>query len=241
MKIAIISDIHANLVALEAVLADIESQKPDQIVCLGDVVGYGPRPNECVDLVREKTDVCLLGNHDAVAIGKDSVETFNPYAREAVLWTQGVLSEASRNFLVDLPLFYNGRDYTYVHGSPDKPDAWNYITNIGTAQDQFSSFDTQVCFVGHTHVAAVFTESRTIQLKKPDEKLIFDKYERYIVNVGAVGQPRDYDPRASYGIVNTEENYFYFRRNEYDIEETQSQMTEAGLPMYLVERLTDGR
>ncbi len=241
MRVAIISDIHSNYVSLEAVFCDIDQQNVDQIICLGDIVGYGPAPNECVDLVRERADVCLMGNHDAAAAGLDSIETFNVFAKDAILWTQKVLTEMTRDYLSGLPFVHTSPDAVYVHSSPDRPEEWNYIVSVYDAQNQFLHFGAQVCFVGHTHVGVIFVQNQFSHKISREKTRELNQNERYIINVGAVGQPRDYDSAASYGIWDTDSNKFVYRRIEYDIPQTQFQMEQAGLPQYLIERLGDGR
>lgn len=241
MRIAIISDIHGNYSALEQVISDIDQQNIDEIFCLGDIVGYGPSPNECVAQVNERASVSLLGNHDAAAIGLDNIETFNTYAKEAILWTRKELSYNSKNYLSNLKMSHHAENLTYVHGSPLKPEEWTYIATIYVAMEQFSHFPGQVCFIGHTHVAIIFAQNQFSNLRIRNEGLSFEDKERYIINVGAVGQPRDYDPKASYGILDTEKNHFEYRRIQYDIQKTQKLMENAGLPRYLIDRLADGR
>lgn len=241
MRIAIISDIHGNYLALEKVFADIDRQDVDEVICLGDIVGYGPMPNECVELVKERSLISLMGNHDAAALGKDSIDTFNTNAQKAIIWTKDILSEEAKQYLSTASWLYSNGNYTYVHSSPNKPEEWTYIATIHQAMEQFAFFNGQVCFVGHTHVAIIFAQNQFSHLSSRNENLVFENSERYIVNVGAVGQPRDYDPRACYGILDTENNSFEFRRLEYDIKKTQELMQEVGLPKYLIERLVDGR
>ncbi len=241
MRIAIISDIHGNYSALEQVISDIDQQNIDEIYCLGDIVGYGPSPNECVAYVQERASVSLLGNHDAVAIDRDNIETFNTYAKEAILWTRKELSAKSKNYLSNLKMTHHALNLTYVHSSPLKPEEWTYISTIHVAMEQFSHFPGQVCFVGHTHVAIILAQDQFLNKGFRSESVSFEDKERYIINVGAVGQPRDYNPKASYGILDTEKNHFEYRRIQYDIQKTQNLMEKAGLPMYLIDRLTDGR
>jgi|Deesub1362B_J571_1020462.scaffolds.fasta_scaffold03337_6 predicted phosphodiesterase len=242
MRYAILSDIHGNLEALQAVLRDIEQQGVDKIVCLGDVVGYGPNPNECVDVIREKAHICLMGNHDYAAIGKEPIEYFNPYARDAILWTRRQLTGDNLAFLRDLPFLHIDGEITFVHSSPHRPEDWTYILTPRDVYHQFNFMQTPLCFVGHSHVAIGFARrGDDLWILLEDEHRLEDHEARYIINVGAVGQPRDQDPRASYGLYDSGQRTFQFRRIEYDIEAVQKQMEEAGLPQYLIDRLSYGR
>jgi len=225
LKIAIISDIHGNLVALEAVMDSIRSEGVDRVVCLGDVVGYGARPNECVDVIRSNEIPCILGNHDEGAIGLGDINYFNQWAREAILWTSVSLNEKSKEFLMSLKFTYEIEDMLFVHASPYEPKSWHYIFSEYEARLSFSSFKQQVCFVGHTHIPAVFSE--------PDGR-------RHIINVGSVGQPRDHDPRACWELYETDPEKFKLIRVEYDVEEASSQIIAEALPGFLADRLKSG-
>ncbi len=244
MRTAIISDIHGNLEALSAVLFDIESVNVDEIVCLGDVIGYGPNPNECINLVNKKCPIILLGNHDAAVLDSLSTQNFNINAKIAIEWTSEQLSEESRKFVENLPMSKIDTDKTYVHATPYEPRMWYYITSIEEAAFNFQFFDTTFCFVGHTHIPV------TISLD-PEKKIIVsqdgyldfseDDGSHYLINVGSVGQPRDRNPKASYGIVDTEVSNFSLRRVEYDIEKCQAKMKKHKLPDFLITRLGEGK
>jgi predicted phosphodiesterase len=241
MRIAIISDIHSNLIALQAVLHEIEQLWVDKIICLGDVVGYGPAPNECVNLIKEKVDVCLMGNHDWAVLGKENLAYFNTFAREAVLWSQKQISEETNTFLKDLKFDHQIENCMFVHSAPFEPQAWTYVLNKNDAQIQFEHLQTQLCFVGHTHVAGIFCKKDEIVNFVIEDSIKIEDDTKYIINVGSVGQPRDFDPRASFGIIDTENKFFEFRRIIYDIESTQFTMEKVGLPQYLIDRLAYGR
>lgn len=241
MRIAIISDIHSNLFALQAVLADIDHHQADKIICLGDVVGYGPSPNECTELIKERADICLMGNHDWAVLGNEDLAYFNSFAREAVLWTQARMSPEAKEFLKMLPFIVVEDECTYVHSAPFEPQAWTYVLNRNDAIFQFSVMQTQLCFVGHTHVAGIFREKNDSYDFLIEDGIQIDDQSKYIINVGSVGQPRDYDARASYGIYDGERKSFEFHRIPYDIESTQIRMQEERLPAYLVDRLSYGR
>ena len=242
VRYTIISDIHSNLEALQAVLADIEKLPVDQILCLGDVVGYGPNPNECIELVKATSSVVLAGNHDWAPVGKMDTAYFNPYARSAVEWTAGELTRVSADFLRHLPLTDQRDGAFLVHATPDDPAEWDYITSVWVAQKNFSYFGDQVCFIGHSHVPVTWIKNEMGNFCRAERSpsVEFSAGQRYIINVGSVGQPRDLDPKASYGIFDSEEKTFELRRVEYNIAETQRKIRQAGLPEYLAERLGRG-
>jgi predicted phosphodiesterase len=240
MAILIISDIHANLAAFEAVLADAAGQW-ETIWCLGDTIGYGPNPNECVDLLREQEHISLSGNHDWAVLGKLDINSFNDEAQFAVRWTQSVLREDVQTYLESLPTTLLKEPFTLVHASPRQP-VWEYILDAYTAAVNFSYFDTPYCLVGHTHVPGAFVqEEKHIYVRQPDyshpQPLPED---RRIINPGSVGQPRDSDPRAAYGLLDPEAMTWEYRRVEYPVEQTQEQMREIGMPEKLITRLTYG-
>ena len=244
MRYAILADIHSNLAALTAVLNDIQAKGGvDEVWCLGDIVGYGPQPKESLKAVRECTQVCVSGNHDLGAAGKIDLGLFNPIAAEACRWTASQLSAAELLYLEELPKIIKKGDYYLVHGSPREP-AMEYIMSPETARRNFGFYDTKYCFVGHTHVPAAYKEEAVEAVSpvslKPGIGLVTMGH-RMIINPGAVGQPRDGDPRASYGIYDTEGQMFRLFRVDYDIHATQDKMMEAGLPVPLVARLGEGR
>jgi len=242
MRLLIISDVHANLTALEAVLEDADSY--DTVLFLGDLVGYGPDPNECVERVRDLPDlVALVGNHDAAVLNQLSTDAFNTEARHTVTWTQDNLSQENIDYLSELPSkFKFTDDITLVHGSPRQP-VWEYVLNAQTASENFFFFDTSYCFVGHTHLPSIFRmgDGRLkADLFIPIENSQFELRPRLILNPGSVGQPRDRDPRAAYAIYDMETYMMEFRRVAYDIPEVQKRMREAGLPERHINRLESG-
>ncbi|MBC7252035.1 MAG: metallophosphoesterase family protein [Anaerolineae bacterium] len=245
MRCLVISDIHANLAAFEAVLDD--AGEFDVIWCLGDMVGYGPDPNECIELLRTFPHVCVAGNHDWAVLGRLNLGDFNPDAQRASLWTRQKLTPDNRAYLESLPVsLVKEEDFTLVHGSPRQP-IWEYILYPSVALPNFAHFDTHFCFVGHTHAPAIFRSSQnengqTIceSLMVPYSSLIPLGEERLIINPGSVGQPRDGDARASYIILDTEALTFEYRRIRYPVEVTQTKMDEAHLPVRLITRLSYG-
>lgn len=243
MKYAIISDIHANLAAFQAVLEDIEARGGfDEIWCLGDIVGYGPEPHACIELLQRYKHICVAGNHDWASIGKIDISDFNPDAAKACQWTAERLTVEDVNYLQNLAIKLTRGDFTLVHGSPRHP-IWEYLLSIEEANDNFSYFDTKFCLVGHSHVPLIFQQSKNgncFAVEVPDTiKLGSSKY-RLIVNPGGVGQPRDGDPRASYAIYDSDAQTMYHYRVNYDITITQKKMVEYDLPISLVLRLNYG-
>lgn len=241
MRVLIISDIHANLVALETVLADA-GPNFDAVWCMGDLVGYGPNPNECVERVRSLPNLtCLTGNHDKAAIGEIDISAFNLDARIAINWTTQSLTEETRQYLISRPERVIHDNYTLVHASPRQP-VWEYILDRHTAKLNFAHFETPYCIVGHTHIPIMYLQSdeEVVECRPNyDEILAFDS-ERLIINPGSVGQPRDQNPDSAYAILDTDQDHWEYRRVPYDIEETQKRMAAFGLPARLIARLQKG-
>lgn len=241
MRILVISDIHANLSALETVLED--AGLVDGVWCLGDVVGYGPDPNECVARIRGLNNLaCIVGNHDAAALSRIPIETFNLDARRSIEWMQDILTRESYTFLSELPETIVKGQVTLAHGSPRNP-VWEYLLDLHSAAENLDYFDTQLCMVGHTHLPIGYiedVETHTLRgiLPPPGEKVVLKS--RAILNPGSVGQPRDHDPRASYAIFDPEENTWEIHRVEYDITAVQRRIREAELPLRHALRLVEG-
>ena len=242
MRILIFSDIHSNLAALETVLKAASEQGYDRVWCLGDIVGYGPAPNECVAQVRNLEALSVAGNHDWGALGKIPLEDFNPDAQAAALWTRDQLTPENVAYLDGQAKMRVEGNITLAHGSPRFP-IWEYIQLPSIATANFAHFDTAYCLVGHTHVPAVFRalNNRGVEMFLPqsDAPVPLGE-ERLIVNPGSVGQPRDGDSRASYALLDSEAGTIQFHRVEYPIDLTQAQMKEAGLPPRLAARLAFG-
>jgi diadenosine tetraphosphatase ApaH/serine/threonine PP2A family protein phosphatase len=241
----IISDIHANLPALEAVLRD-SAGKYDEMVCLGDVVGYGASPIEAIDCVREASSVTLRGNHDMGSAGSGDAEWFNPAAQKAAMWTNEQLDDERRQWLLSLPAGPVDIDgCTLVHGAPG--EEYGYIVDHHEALDALDGFDGAVCFFGHSHRQGGWAlnggsirEIGAPSAKQRELVLWLDPHCRYLLNPGAVGQPRDRDPRAAYLLWDSEQNEVSFRRVPYDVERAQRLIREAGLPDLLAVRLSSG-
>ena len=246
MRILILSDIHSNVVALEAVLAAVGSF--DDLWCLGDTIGYGPRPNECIEHMRALAKITITGNHDLASLEKIDLSDFNPAARAANLWNGEQLSAENRAWLEPLPPAQRIDDqFMVAHGSPREP-VWEYVLMPDQARNNFESFevfDTQICFIGHSHVQLGFRydpQTRRCDRFLPTPGTVVDLAEptRFLLNPGSIGQPRDQNPLAAYGLLDTEAGTFTFERVEYDISETQRQMEAAGLPQNLIARLAFG-
>jgi predicted phosphodiesterase len=244
MRYLIVSDIHANLAAFEAVLSSVDLDTIDKVWCLGDVVGYGPCPNECISRLRSLSEnLCVAGNHDWAAISRISIAEFNPSAQVACRWTSEELVAENSAYLGGLPTRVVEADCTLVHGSPREP-IWEYIIYPSTAQLNFQFFDTRLCFVGHTHAPAIFREETSsrkfeISIPVPGAAISLDQ-DRLIINPGSVGQPRDGDPRAAYMILDPESSTIEYQRVAYDISSTQQLMVDQGLPESLINRLDFG-
>lgn len=239
-RVAVFSDIHANLPALESVLEDIDASNVDFIVCCGDVVGYGAHPNECVELLRRRNIPTIAGNHDYAALSLIDITYFNEIAKRSIQWTRQVLTPDNVEFLRNLPLSIEAADMLFVHASPRSPEAWNYVITLGDARQSFRAFGQRICFIGHSHTPFV-VENCDGNLSCPTAPLVELKPScRYLVNVGSVGQPRDRNPEACYAIYDREVGSVEIRRTSYDRDRAQKAILEAGLPPELAERLNFG-
>jgi len=242
MRLALISDIHGNLEALQAVLRDIESQQVERIHCLGDVIGYGCDPVACLHLVAEHCDVKLMGNHEYAAIGVLPSEAMNVHARQSIQWTVTRLTDREISLIAEFDLTAEQDDRLLVHASPYEPDEWRYILTPSEAAEAFEHTDNRLVFHGHTHLPVIncltsVGRIRTVAAHDFDP----DEGSRYLINVGSVGQPRDNDPRACYVIYDSKEDTVSFRRIEYDISAAQAKMCRAEMPQMLIDRLQAGR
>jgi predicted phosphodiesterase len=240
MKYAIIADIHGNLDAFQVVLDDIRAQNATNIVCLGDVVGYNARPKECLKIVRDQNIPTVKGNHDEYCSSDSQLEGFNPHAADAVHWTRNQLDEEEKKWLRDLKYTRMAANFTMVHATLDAPDRWGYVFDKLAASASFPYQTTQMCFFGHTHVPVAFMRD-TVVRGGTYSKFKIDPSKKYFINVGAVGQPRDNNPKAAYVIFDMDAGTIELRRLEYDIAAAQAKIREAGLPERLAERLAYGR
>jgi len=244
MRIAVIADIHSNLEALQVVLERIHALNADEIVCLGDIVGYNANPNECVDIVRNEKILSVLGNHDACASGLEEPYRFNAIARMAVLWTREQLTEENRTFLRELPREKRVHDCFLFHGSIH--DTNRYILSRSDAEASFQSLAglpgaLKLGFFGHTHVRTAFIDRQGVVSQEQSLDCSLSSAKRYLVNPGSVGQPRDGDPRASFLVYDRDDRMVQFFRLEYDIKRCQDRIIQAGLPSQLAERIEWGQ
>jgi diadenosine tetraphosphatase ApaH/serine/threonine PP2A family protein phosphatase len=250
MKLAVLSDVHGNLEALNAVLEDVCARQADQIVFLGDAVGYGADPEACMAKIREKANVVLAGNHDHAAALDEEFNEFNPEARESLEWTRSVLSDSIRSYLAELPLWRSSRLIMLAHGSPANPEQWDYVLNQSQAARAFATCPHRLMFIGHSHLPNAFVELeykrmfageiRRVEQVPPNRVLVEEQY-RYLFDVGSVGQPRDHDPRASYGLYDSDAGEYRLIRVPYDVDKAAEKIRSAGLPEASAERLAQGR
>ncbi len=242
MQIALISDIHGNLEALVSVLKKIEKLDVDEIHCLGDVVGYGCNPVECLNLIEENATIKLMGNHEYAILGHISTDTYTAIAKISTDWTRNMLTDREFSIISDFKLKHSFDDVLMVHASPYEDNYWRYILTPEEAYQTFDYITEKICFYGHSHIPMIFSESPN-GLPRRQVGHDFDPFEesRYLVNVGSVGQPRDNDPRACFVTFDTETEEIKYHRVEYDINKAQSKMTEAKLPDMLINRLAVGR
>jgi len=239
MRIIIISDIHGNLEALNRVLEYIDKLEGEKrIVCLGDIVGYGPDPAECFNIVTSLTDTICLGNHEDAVLDTDYDYQINMYAREAIKWTRKILNEEIKNVITNLPLKITENSVLYAHASPDDPMLWKYITNHRNAYSSLIEMEHSLCFVGHSHIPGIYSYKKTERGGKKD---VISKKDRTIVNVGSVGQPRDGSPMLSFAVYDDDNWNVEIIRLEYDYHKTMKKIEKANLPIYLAERLAIGR
>jgi len=243
MRHLVVADIHSNLAAFQTVIDDARQQEGfDSIWCLGDVVGYGPDPHDCIALLRRYKHICIAGNHDLAAAGKLDTRDFNDEAAYANHWTAHQLTPDDTAYLVSLPIRAEQGHFTLVHGSPRQP-IWEYLIGQHEVMANLTCFNTPYCLVGHSHVALVFEqigENRCMRHRLSSGETILLGQHQLIINPGSVGQPRDGDPRAGYAIYNEESNKFVCYRIEYDITATQVKMRKARLPQSLINRLEEG-
>lgn len=240
MRYAVIADIHANLEGLETVLADAKEQKCTHYCCVGDVVGYNANPKECLDIVRSMGMPVVKGNHDEYCSSEEDLEGFNPHAAEAVNWTRKQLSEADRLWLRELKYVRLVASFSMVHATLDGPQRWGYVFDKLAAAASFTYQNTSVCFFGHTHVPVAFVRDSVVR-GGTYSKFRVEPGKKYFVNVGAVGQPRDGNPKAGYVVYDLNEGTIELRRLDYDIAKTQRKIMDAGLPQRLADRLALGK
>lgn len=240
MKFAILGDIHANLEALEAVLADAAEHGATHHVCIGDLVGYNANPHECVARIQGLECPVVKGNHDEEASADTEIVGLNPLAQAALLWTRDHLTDDDKRWLRELRLVRQVRDFTVVHATLDTPGSWGYVLNKFDAMASFSYQFTQVCFFGHTHVPRFYVKGLSVTTENGSE-IAIEPGRKYFINVGSVGQPRDGDWRSAYVLYDMEAGRVTLRRVEYDLPTAQRKILDAGLPPQLAERLAIGK
>jgi len=240
VRLAIFSDIHGNLEALDAVLGDIDAERCDEVWCLGDIVGYGADPAECVARVESRCPVSLLGNHDAVAAGLHDDAGFNELARTAIRWTRSSLGAEALAYLRQLPLVHHDHGVLAAHAHPTEPDGWAYLFPGQDVAEVFDDSTDGVMLVGHSHCPGVANDGEHVIAHLGQGKVALEPDTRYLVNVGSVGQPRDQDARAAWGLLDLDARTYEQRRIEYDLDTAQRKILQAGLPPLLAERLAKG-
>lgn len=243
MIYCVFGDIHGNLEALEAVLADAEKQGAERYLCVGDIVGYGADPGPCVERVRALTTQVVAGNHDCAVVGRAEIEYFNHFARAAVLWTREQLSPGQHAFLAGLPLTLTFNSLTVVHATVHDPAEFGYIDSAVMARKSFEALSTPVGFIGHSHVPVTFfyEENGDEIWFTQEEEVPVGEFSKSIVNIGSVGQPRDDNWHAAYALYDDQAHVVTVRRLPYDIETAKQKILDAGLPAVLAARLGLGR
>jgi diadenosine tetraphosphatase ApaH/serine/threonine PP2A family protein phosphatase len=242
MKYAFFSDVHANLEALKAVILDFQAESIERIFFLGDAVGYGPNPNECIELIDQVAEIKLIGNHDYAALGLMETEYFNQYAAESMSWTRNSLKREIIEVMSKFKMTAEVDDLIMVHASPKEPEMWHYILDMADVEENFRFFSQKICLVGHTHrpfMVSLDAEGNSTISNRPEEKI--NRNRRYLINIGSVGQPRDGDPRSCYVIYDSKNQTIKHKRVAYSYDQTQKRMAALGLPEYLIESLAVGR
>lgn len=232
MRIAVFSDIHSNLPALECALDYVHNLHVDALYCLGDLVGYGANPNECVELIRREATCVVRGNHDQAVFDPAMLDGFSKAGRSSTEWTLEHLSAENIEYLSSLPLRLEVDRCTLVHSSPYNPERWEYVLSLDVAERQFDQFSTPICFIGHTHFPMVCGEDL--------ETFDFKKGQRFLINVGSVGQPRDHNPQLSFGVLDTATWDYRNYRLDYDAAKAAKAIKAAGLPRFFAKRLLQG-
>ncbi len=241
MKFGILSDIHANIEALQAVLADAKAQNCTNFVCLGDIVGYGPNPHECLEIIRGLECPVIMGNHDEYCAAEQQLTGFNPMAADGIRWTREKLSAEEKAWLRELKYIRRVESFTIVHATLDLPERWAYVFDNLAAAASFNYQHTSVCFNGHTHIPIAFIRGERGIQGGLYSKIKIEVARKYFINVGSVGQPRDRNPKPAYAIFDLLGNLIELRRVEYNIPAVQKKIRAAGLPESLAQRLEQGR
>ena len=245
MRYAILSDIHANLEAFRTVTEYLEQENIDRYLILGDIVGYGANPNECLDLIRDNYKYyAVLGNHDAIIVERHIYSYYNPYAKKCLDWTVSVITHPNKQFLETLPITRTIDGIQLVHSSPYEPAAWGYMTRIEDIRENLPFIGSNLCFFGHTHRPAFFVYETAADILTQEHGITtidLNADFKYIINVGSVGQPRDNNPFTSFGIYDTNQQQIKIIRLEYDVRTTAQKILDAGLPTVIAHRLLVGQ
>jgi predicted phosphodiesterase len=230
MRFAVISDIHSNLEALEVALSKIKIIGYDEIICLGDIIGYGPNPNECFEIISDLTDKIICGNHEEAVLFPSYLNRMSDFAKESMTWTIQQLKRKFIEYITKMDKRIEFADMLFVHANPSMSDYWDYIYNANDAERYFPFFHKKICFVGHSHIANTYKE----------ELLAKDREPKWIINVGSVGQPRDKNSSLSFGVFDTDKWEYKNYRFDYDFKITAQKIEDAGLPRFLGDRLSLG-
>jgi predicted phosphodiesterase len=241
VKYGILGDIHGNLEALEVVLEDMEKQKVDEYISVGDIVGYGANPHEVIEALTGRNTTIISGNHDQAICGQLSIEFFNSYARASCFWTQKQLKDEEIKFLEGFPLVKDFGDFIVTHSSLYYPENFEYIQNTYDAHLSFEHQDKKICFIGHSHIPIVFYKKKKKVIFEQTDEIRLVNSDKILINVGAVGQPRDENPDAVCAVYDADEKLIRLKRLHYDVEKAAMKIKEAGLPDILAERLKYGR
>ena len=241
MRYGIFSDIHGNLQAFTAVMAQLGQENIDAFLCVGDVVGYGANPQECIELLLSLKAPGVAGNHDWGVVGKTDIAYFNPAAQKAVHWTREHILIQGADYLKELKLIYQNDDLELVHGLLPHPELFGYLTKIDQAIEMFPFLENTICFVGHTHVPKIFVQQGDKVYESASLEIDIENVHKYIINVGSAGQPRDGNPLAAYCVYDTERKTVSIKRVPYNIKEAQKRILAAGLPVFLANRLAWGQ
>jgi len=241
MRYALLSDIHGNLEALQAVVDEFSKHEVDECLCLGDIVGYGADPKECIRTVQFlKPTAYVAGNHEWGVTGRLGLDYFNENARMALEWTQKALDDNEIEYLKSFPLIYNNDKFTIVHSSLEHPEEFPYVIDKEDAFPTLNMMKTKICFLGHSHVGGIYYSDKEKIARFKDTKIKLDRGKKYVINVGSVGQSRDFDPRASFAVYDVDKNIVEIIRVDYDIKAAQGKILKAGLPARLASRLSSG-
>ncbi|MEI8350307.1 MAG: metallophosphoesterase family protein [Candidatus Omnitrophota bacterium] len=240
MRYGIFSDVHSNLEAFTEVLAYYKKEKIDRFIFLGDIVGYGANPRETIKLLKKIDSICLAGNHDWAVAGKINGDSFNEYARKAIVWTRKKIDDESTRLLYNFQLIYETDDFICTHGSLEDPSIFRYLLSINDAKNNFALLQKQILFVGHSHQMRVYTCAPTGILYDTEMTISIESDKRYIINVGSVGQPRDRDPRSCICIYDDRERVVILKRVAYNIKAAADKIAHARLPDLLAARLYVG-